>query len=369
MTSTRTPDTGDAMLAVGLMSGTSLDGIDAAVVETDGEGHIRPRAAVTVPYDAALRDRLRRALGSETRDAAIDALERDLTLAHAEIVRDLLGREGIPAARVGVVGFHGHTILHRPERRWTWQLGDGSLLVQETGIDVVADFRSADVAAGGQGAPLAPAFHAALASSLAKPVAMLNIGGVANVTWIGPDGTLIAFDTGPGNALIDDWMLRRRGVAVDHGGALAATGRVDEAILTTLLDNPYFAAPPPKSLDRGDFDAAAVAGLSDADGAATLTAFTAAAVARALEHLPAAPARWIVCGGGRHNPVLMRMLAEQLAVPVEPVEAIGWDGDMIEAQAFAYLAVRSRRGLPISWPGTTGAPTPMQGGRLFRRAS
>jgi anhydro-N-acetylmuramic acid kinase len=353
------------MLAVGLMSGTSLDGIDAAVVETDGEGHIRPRGAVTVPYDEALRDRLRRALGSESRDPAIDSLERDLTLAHARIVLDLLGREGIPAERVGVVGFHGHTILHRPERRWTWQLGDGSLLVRETGIAVVADFRGADVAAGGQGAPLAPAFHAALASSLAKPVAMLNVGGVANVTWIGLAGDLIAFDTGPGNALIDDWMLRRRGVAVDRDGRLAASGRVDEGALAALLDNPYFEALPPKSLDRGDFDSSAVEGLSDADGAATLTAFTAAAVERALSHLPAAPRRWIVCGGGRHNPVLMRMLAARLGTPVEPVEAIGWDGDMIEAQAFAYLAVRSRRGLPISWPGTTGAPSPLCGGRLF----
>jgi anhydro-N-acetylmuramic acid kinase len=354
------------MLAVGLMSGTSLDGIDAAVVETDGEGHIRPRGAVTVPYEGAMRDRLRQALGRETRDAEIDALERDLTLAHARIVADLLGREGIPADSVGVVGFHGHTILHRPEGRRTWQLGDGGLLARETGIEVIADFRSADVAAGGQGAPLAPAFHAALAASLEKPVAMLNVGGVANVTWIGPAGDLIAFDTGPGNALIDDWMLRRRGLPADEDGRLAAAGRIDEAVLTALLDNGYFAALPPKSLDRGDFDPSAADRLSDADGAATLTAFTAAAVARALPHLPAAPRRWIVCGGGRRNPVLMRMLAARLGAPVEPVEAIGWDGDVIEAQAFAYLAVRSGRGLPISWPGTTGAPSPLCGGRRFR---
>ncbi len=353
------------MLAVGLMSGTSQDGIDAAIVETDGERHVRPLGAVTVPYDDAMRDRLRRALGSEARDAGIDALERDLTLLHARIVQKLLNQSGIPSQRVSVAGFHGHTILHRPERRRTWQLGDGGLLGRETGIDVVADFRSADVAAGGQGAPLAPAFHAALASPLEKPVALLNVGGVANVTWIGPTGDLIAFDTGPGNALIDDWMLRRRGVAVDKDGRLAATGRVDESVLAILLDNAYFAAPPPKSLDRGDFDPAAAEGLSDADGAATLTAFTAEAVARALPLLPAAPRRWIVCGGGRHNPVLMRMLAARLRVPVEPVEAIGWDGDVIEAQAFAYLAVRSLRGLPISWPGTTGVPAPLPGGRRF----
>lgn len=356
-----------SMLAVGLMSGTSLDGIDAAVVETDGEGHIRPRGAVTVPYEGAMRARLRAALGCETRDGAIDALERDLTLAHGRIVHALLGREGIPAGKVGVVGFHGHTILHRPERRRTWQIGDGSLLARETGIDVVADFRSADVAAGGQGAPLAPAFHAALAASLERPVAMLNIGGVANITWIGPEGGPIAFDTGPGNALIDDWMLRQTGAPVDEDGRLAASGRVDEGVLAHLLDNPYFEAPPPKSLDRGDFDPSTVARLGAGDGAATLTAFTAAAVEHAVRLLPAAPRRWIVCGGGRRNPVLMRMLAARLAAPVEPVEAIGWDGDFIEAQAFAYLAVRSLRGLPISWPGTTGAPSPLRGGRLFAR--
>jgi anhydro-N-acetylmuramic acid kinase len=310
-----------------------------------------------------MRARIRSALGGTARSAAVDALERDLTLAHARIVRDLLAEAGPPAVRV--IGFHGHTVLHRPDERRTWQIGDGALLAAETGIDVVADFRSADVAAGGQGAPLAPVFHAALASGLEKPVAFLNIGGVANVTWIGPAGDLMAFDTGPGNALIDDWVLARRGAAADIGGRLAGAGAVDAAVLETLLDNPYFDAPPPKSLDRDDFDAGPAQALGDADGAATLTAFTAAAVARGLAHLPSAPARWIVCGGGRHNPVLMRMLADRLTVPVEPVEAIGWDGDMIEAQAFAYLAVRSLRGLPISWPGTTGAPQPLAGGRLF----
>jgi anhydro-N-acetylmuramic acid kinase len=353
------------MLALGLMSGTSLDGIDAAVVETDGEGRIRPLGAVTVPYDPAMRERLRAALGSEARNPAIDALERDLTLRHARIVSDLADREGISTVQIGVVGFHGHTILHRPERRRTWQIGDGALLARETGIDVVADFRSADVASGGQGAPLAPAFHAALAASLDKPVAFLNIGGVANVTWVGADGALVAFDTGPGNALIDDWMLRQTGVPVDRDGRLAASGQVDEAVLSALLANRYFDAPPPKSLDRGDFDPAPAARLGVADGAATLTAFTAAAVARSVPLLPAPPRRWIVCGGGRHNPTLMRMLAARLQGAVESVEAIGWDGDFIEAQAFAYLAVRSLAGLPISWPGTTGAPSPLCGGRRF----
>jgi anhydro-N-acetylmuramic acid kinase len=365
MTSSPSFAPGNSMLALGLMSGTSLDGIDAAVVETDGEGRIRPRGALTVPYEPAMRERLRAVLGSEARTAAIDALERDLTLDHARIVAGLLDREGIAPAQVGVVGFHGHTIMHRPERRRTWQIGDGALLARESGIDVVADFRTADVAAGGQGAPLASALHAALAAGLDKPAAFLNVGGVANVTWVGPDGALVAFDTGPGNALIDDWVLRQTGVPVDRDGRLAASGRIDEDILSDLLDNRYFDAPPPKSLDRGDFDPSPVARLAAADGAATLTAFTAAAVERAVPLLPAPPRRWIVCGGGRHNPTLMRMLALRLKTAVEPVEAIGWDGDFIEAQAFAYLAVRSLRGMPISWPGTTGAPSPLCGGRRF----
>lgn len=367
MTATRTDGPDLPVLALGLMSGTSLDGIDAALIETDGEGLVRAIAARTEAYDGAMRERIRAALGSTARCAALDALERDLTLAHGRIVRDLLAEAGAPAVRV--IGFHGHTVLHRPEEHRTWQIGDGALLARETGIDVIADFRSADVAAGGQGAPLAPVFHAALASELDKPVAFLNVGGVANLTWIGPSGDLLAFDTGPGNALIDDWMLARRGAAADVDGRLAAAGTVDAAVLETLLDNPYFGAPPPKSLDRDDFDAGPAQALGDADGAATLTAFTAAAVARAVAHLPAAPCRWIVCGGGRRNPVLMRMLAKRLAAPVNPVEAIGWDGDLIEAQAFAYLAVRSLRGLPISWPGTTGAPSPLRGGRLFPHRS
>lgn len=364
---------GTPVLAIGLMSGTSLDGIDAALVETDGEGRIRPVDALTAPYDRSMRERLRAALGATERSAEIEALERDLTLAHARVVAELLDRTKIAVETIEVIGFHGHTILHDPEQGRTWQIGDGALLARETGIDVVADFRSADVAAGGQGAPLAPAFHAAMATGLEKPVALLNLGGVGNVTWIGSDDdrteNLIAFDTGPGNALIDDWVLKRLGQRADVDGALAASGTLDDAVLDELLDNPYFGAPPPKSLDRDDFDAAAVDPLSDADGAATLTAFTAAAVERALVHLPAAPARWIVCGGGRHNPTLMRMLSDRLTATVEPVEAIGWDGDFVEAQAFAYLAVRSLGDLPISWPGTTGAPGPLCGGRHFPHRS
>lgn len=369
MTSTGAALSDKPVLALGLMSGTSLDGIDAALLETDGVGVVRPIGALTMPYDAGLRERLRACLGRDSRDSETDAVEQDMTLAHADVVDALLRASGNSTAAVHVVGFHGHTLLHRPERQWTWQLGDAALLASRIGIDVVGDFRSADVKSGGQGAPLAPAFHAALAASMEKPVAVLNLGGVGNVTWVGKDTAddraLVAFDTGPGNALIDDWMRRMTGKDYDQDGQMAASGTVDQTVLEALLAHPYFAAPPPKSLDRDDFDMAAIDGLSGEDGAATLTAFTAAAVARAANLLPAPPVRWLVTGGGRHNPTMMEMLSHALSGPVMPVEDAGWDGDALEAQAFAYLAVRSLRGLPLSWPGTTGVPQPQTGGRLF----
>jgi anhydro-N-acetylmuramic acid kinase len=354
----------DRILALGLMSGTSCDGIDAALVETDGRAAISCGPWLSEPYDAAFQSRLRSVLGGR---GDVAAVERELTERHARAVRDLLGKNGLAAPHVGVIGFHGQTILHEPERGRTWQIGDGALLAALTGIDVVNDFRSADVAAGGEGAPFAPLFHAALAAALPRPVAVLNIGGVANVTWIGEDGVdgdLLAFDTGPGNAMLNDWALTHTGQPVDIGGALAGRGQVEAGVLAALLANPYFDRPAPKSLDRDAFDAAPLRGLSAADGAATLVAFTAASVARAREMFPRPALRWLVAGGGRHNPVIMSALAHRLGVPVEPVEAVGWDGDALEAQAFAYLAVRSLRALPLSVPTTTGVPRPTTGGRL-----
>ncbi len=348
--------------AIGLMSGTSMDGIDAACIVTDGHRVLERGPSLTLPYTAPFRARLRSVLGG---GGPLAAVERELTLLHVEAARALLGRSG----PVDVVGFHGHTILHRPQERRTWQIGEGALLARELGLPVVDSLRVADVTAGGQGAPLVPAYHAALAADLPKPLAVLNIGGVANVTVIGADGSLLAFDTGPGNALIDDWMHQRSGQPMDAEGRHAAQGTVDEIGLGTLLAHPYFDAPPPKSLDRDVFSADGLSHLGRDDGAATLTAFTAAAVARALPHLPEPPRRWIVCGGGRRNPTLMAMLRHRLApATVEPVEAVGWDGDAVEAEAFAFLAVRSLRGLPITFPGTTGAPTAMTGGRRHEAA-
>jgi anhydro-N-acetylmuramic acid kinase len=347
--------------ALGLMSGTSLDGIDIALIETDGHERVAPGPALTVPYPADFRERLRGVLGGV---GPVEAVEAELTRLHAAAIAAFRARHPGPA--IDLVGFHGHTILHRPAERRTWQIGDGALLARLVGIDVVGDFRSADLAAGGEGAPLAPLYHAALAAPLEKPLAVLNIGGVANVTWIGERGEVIAFDTGPGNALIDDWVRRHLGMAADFDGALARAGRVSQAHVARFLGHSFFARRPPKSLDRDDFRSAAPDGLTPADGAATLVEMTAAAVAAALRHFPAPPREWLVCGGGRHNPALMEALARRLAVPVRPVEAVGWDGDALEAQAFAYLAVRSVIGLPLSGPSTTGAPRPTRGGRLFR---
>ena len=292
-----------------------------------------------------------------------------MTERHAEAVRQLLSLAKREKSEIAIVGFHGQTIHHAPARRQTVQIGDGGLLAKLTGIDVVNDFRSADVQAGGQCAPLAPVYHLARAQGFPKPVAVLNLGGVGNVTWIGEDGALLAFDTGPANALLDDWALRHTGKPVDVGGALAASGQASSAALAKLKSDPYFALSAPKSLDRQDFKAladAALSGLGPADGAATLVAFTAWSVAESLRQFPEAPREWLVCGGGRHNPAIMRALRALLRCPVRPADEVGWNGDALEAQAFAFMAVRSLRGLPLSFPGTTGVPKPMPGGRLHR---
>jgi anhydro-N-acetylmuramic acid kinase len=353
---------GQTRLALGLMSGTSLDGVDAALLWTDGESAGAAGAAITIPYPAPLREALRGALGGQ---GPVAEIERAMTLFHAEVAEQLLRQAG--RRDVAVVGFHGHTLLHQPERRRTWQIGDGALLAEILKLPVVNDFRSDDVAAGGQGAPLLPAFHAALAAQDALPLAVLNIGGVANVTWVGHQGQLLAFDTGPGNALLDDWILRRTGAPFDAEGRIAASGRAEPAAIDRFLAHPFFSRRPPKSLDRDEFAAFAeglVSGLGLADGAATLAEFTVAAIARGAAWLPAPPLAWLVCGGGRHNRALMVRLGERLGAPVEPVETRGWNGDALEAQGFAYLAVRSLLGLPLSWPGTTGVTEPLTGGRL-----
>ena len=351
-------------LALGLMSGTSIDGVDAALLWTDGESIAEPRGALTVSYDDGVRSALREAIDQAEMMPNVTSVERAMTLAHASAVSALLRQQDIEPEDVSVIGFHGQTLLHRPEEGLTWQIGDGSMLAVMTEIDVVSDFRTADIEAGGEGAPLAPAYHAALALGLDKPLAVLNIGGVANVTWIGPDGSLIAFDTGPGNAMLDDWCNAHTGARYDEGGHIAASGQADTKSLEGLLDHPYFDRSPPKSLDRNNFSSEPIARMTVADGAATLALFTVHAIVRAAHHFPQPVTRWLVTGGGRHNAVLMAWLAEHLTAPVDPVETVGWDGDAIEAQAFAYLAVRSLRGLPFTFPMTTRAPWPLTGGHF-----
>ncbi len=351
------------------MSGTSLDGIDAAIVVTDGEKILGLGPAATTSYPEAFRGVSAALLGRRP-EPGEEPLIREMTMLHADAVRRIRANADAPAA-LDIVGFHGQTVLHRPQAGETVQLGDGQWLADALGLPVVEQFRIDDVAAGGEGAPLVPLYHAARAADLPRPLAILNIGGVANVTWVGEtEGPLpglpqvIAFDTGPGNALIDDWLMRSRGAACDTGGAVAARGRTHESKLADWLAHPYFRRPAPKSLDRDAFAHMLddLAGFSESDGAATLTAFTAAAIAQASAQFPAPPRRWLVCGGGRHNPVLMRGLRERLAGPVEPVESVGWRGDALEAEAFAFLAVRALYGLPITLPSTTGVPHPLSGG-------
>jgi anhydro-N-acetylmuramic acid kinase len=356
------------MLAVGLMSGTSLDGIDAALIETDGAGHIRPIAFRSDPYSVQARDQLREAaalaLSFERPRSSPKIVEAEamLTNRHILAVRQLLVSAGMEPGQIDVIGFHGQTIAHRPDRGWTWQIGDGAAMAKALGIRVINDLRSADVAAGGQGAPLLPIYHHALTAGMEPPVAVLNLGGVGNITWLGgQESDLIAFDTGPANGLIDDWMLAETGSPYDANGAFAARGTIDRTVLDAMLDNDWFDAPPPKSLDRADFTIQPARGLAAADGAA-LTAFTAETVALALRHLPETPKRLIVAGGGRHNPTLMKMISAATGIIAEKIEALGWNGDATEAEGFAYMAVRALRGEPISFPGTTGAPQPMTGG-------
>jgi anhydro-N-acetylmuramic acid kinase len=344
------------------MSGTSIDGVDAALLETDGVRLARFGPWLTLPYAADVRERIRACLGHIAADPATILA---LTDCHVLAVRRLLEVARMDPAAVTIAGFPGHTILHRPEQRLSVQIGDGARLARRIGIDVIADFRSRDLKAGGQGAPLAPLYHQALALNLEKPLCVLNLGGVANLTWLGPGGP-IAFDVGPGNALIDDWVRSFSGEPYDRDGRLAARGRVHDDILAAFLRHPWFEKPPPKSLDRHDFDWQAAQGLSAADGARTLTEFTAAAVERAVAHLPAEPKRWLVTGGGRHNRAIMAALQHRLGATVDPVEVCGWRGDALEAEAFAYLAVRALRGLPLSVPTTTGVPSPQTGGRLIR---
>jgi len=357
--------------AIGLMSGTSMDGIDAALIESDGDGKVRRCGFLSTSYPDDFRARLQSVMGNVGDVAGVAS---ELTERHAEAVSALLTAEGVPSTEIDVIGFHGQTILHEPEQRRTVQIGAPDMLARATGRPVVFDLRLADVAAGGEGAPLVPVYHRALTRQLGSTVAVLNLGGVGNVTWIDGDASagpeaMLAFDTGPANALVDDFVRVRRGERFDAGGVLAAKGRVDEVRLADLLSDPYFDRQPPKSLDRDHFARramAAVVDMTDEDGAALLTAFSAASVASAGRWFPHPALQWVACGGGRHNATLMTMLAERLKTPIVSADELGWNGDAVEAEAFAYLAIRSLQGKPLTFPGTTRAPAPLTGGTVHR---
>jgi len=374
--------TGKIYRAIGLMSGTSADGVDAALVETDGKGYVKPIDALSMAYDERVQGKIRACFGlRDPQHPDVIEVERLLTHRHANAVVELMAKTRLEPDDVDVVGFHGQTLLHVPDERLTWQIGDGGALARQLGIDVVNDFRSADVKAGGQGAPLLPLYHQArahaegLVEKAGGSVAILNVGGVANVTWIGagtgPDiglgigageGELIAFDTGPGNALMDDCIYTKMGKAFDPQGALASSGAVHQDIVDRWMALPYFALPLPKSLDRNSWDVSSIDYLSTEDALATLVQFSVESVVTAEKMLPQTPKLWMVSGGGRHNACLMDRLSEGLQGKVQHIDDFGWDGDVVEAEGFAYLAVRSLLKLPLSLPGTTGVPKPQTGG-------
>ncbi|MEX0409717.1 anhydro-N-acetylmuramic acid kinase [Aquibium sp. LZ166] len=366
--------------ALGLMSGTSMDGIDLALVESDGEAEVRRGPSMFVPYEAAFRRRIEAGLETarqisrrDERPVDLAALERDLTMRHAEAVKEF--RKKFPAQAIDLVGFHGQTVLHRPEKALTVQLGDGPLLARETGVAIVYDMRARDMEFGGQGAPLVPVYHSALARSLpavwqdALPVVFVNIGGISNITFVPERGDPVAFDSGPGNALIDRWVASEGGVPFDADGMIASEGGVVRAVVDRYMDNPFFPRRAPKSLDRLDFTLEEAAGLELSDGARTLAAVSAEAILKAAEQMPEAPKLWIVCGGGRKNPHIvadLRAGAEKSDAQVILAEDAGFNGDAMEAEAWAYLAIRSARGLPLTYPTTTGCREAVTGGVLAR---
>ncbi len=356
------------LTAIGLMSGTSLDGIDVALVQSDGHDVVNRGPSLTVAYEAAHRDVLRKALSEakvltdrNDRSGVIGDAENLLTELHIDAVQSFVLQHSLSLSNIDLIGFHGQTVIHRPEVQLTVQIGNGQRLADALGIPVVHDMRAADVAAGGQGAPLVPIYHKALSAAAGQgPVVFVNIGGVSNVTYIHEE-ILLAFDAGPGNALIDDWMLAHFGRTRDDGGRVALSGAVNDEIVASCLSYPFFALPVPKSIDREHFSRLDLKMLSAADGAATLAAITAHAIAATEKHFPAHPRKWIVSGGGRHNAAIMNRLGLLLGT-VKSAEDCGFDGDAMEAEAWAYLAIRSLKRLPLSFPTTTGVHAPITGG-------
>ena len=344
------------------MSGTSADGADVALIATDGENAIDFFGGLTLPYDRELRARLLEASQHDVPILELARVERDITLHHAEAVTELLRTLPQEAEGTSLVGFHGHTVRHVSNEQITWQIGNPWLLAEKTGMRVVSDFRRHDMAVGGQGAPLVPLFHRALFSSnQPRPTLIINLGGVANITWLGENDEVIAGDTGPGCGLLDEWIQEMAGQSHDKDGRIAEKGRVDEAIIESGLATPFFSKPLPRSADRFEFDHVDVSGLSVEDGAATLCAVTVQAIVKAVKTMPKQPVVVWVTGGGVHHPVIMRMLCDNFS-KVRSIREMNLNPDTLEAECFAWLAVRHTKGLPLTIPETTGCRKPVSGG-------
>jgi anhydro-N-acetylmuramic acid kinase len=358
---------------LGLMSGTSLDGIDLAYLETDGHQILKIGPSSYRPYYQDFRDRLSTILGQSAPTDQTKAIEQELTDRHIEVIKDFMKDFDLSADDIDLIGFHGQTIYHNPLEKKTWQIGDAQKMANHLGIDVVGDFRIQDVESGGQGAPLVPIFHLALASQLQCqfPICMLNIGGVANVTYIPNENPeeMVAFDTGPGNALLDDWCLRYFQKAYDENGSISKKGKCNQAIIDDILSDTFFQSPVPKSLDRLHFHAylEKLQNISPEDGAATLLGLTVQSMLLAFKSLPAMPKQIILMGGGRKNANLVDQLKAALPqVHIQSIDDLGLNGDFIEAEAFAYLAGRHMAHLPYSFPKTTGVSQPMMGGKCYK---
>lgn len=356
--------------ALGMMSSSSLSGVSAAAVVTDGIDVYEVSRTVSVPYDDDIRERLYAASGQKpkTEEAAL-ALKKlgdAVTRFHAEVAQDVMNYLGAP---VDVIGFHGHTVLHDASSHYTYQLGNGQLLADLTGTKVVNRFSNADMLAGGQGAPLVPVYYASLINNFDKPAAVVNIGGITNVTWVGDNGEMLAFDVGPGNAVINDWVYKHAGQQMDYNGNLAITGKINEKVLASLMRHKFFAQYPPKALGQDEFKDKLehLEGLSLEDGAATVTAFVAESIIYSLAmYLPQMPKKIVLCGGGAKNPTLVRFLRQRLNGPEVIVSGeLGWRPDTMEAQAYGFLAVRRLYNLPNTFPATTGCIEPVVGGELY----
>lgn len=359
------------LTALGLMSGTSMDGVDAALVVTDGIDVFKFGKYLNRPYDLEMRNDLKSITGKNAQqdEQKVAEIEQKLTMFHVNVVQEIMELSGLSASDIDIIGFHGQTIYHSAEEHICTQIGNGDLLAKETGIDVINRFRNTDIANGGNGAPIMPSFYQSLARDVEKPFGIINIGGISTITWLGENGELVAYDAGPGNALIDDWVMKKHGMNMDFEGNLAAVGTPDEKIIAAILRRPWFQKAPPKTADRNQFSKRFMEnldGLNVYDGAATLTCFTAVSIAEACKFLPRQPKRWVVCGGGAHNPTMMRFLKQRLESPVISSSELGWNGDYIEAQGLGYLAARSLFNLPISFPTTTGVEQPICGGMLHK---